>query len=183
MERLRYDPEGGPISALGLSIVVARLNSRHRRTGLSSRELWTQRFQFTHDLLPVFDRDVIIQQHKSRLANHPSSEKCKAKSEVDMSRDSVCVGDLVYLYSDKSKLKARSRYLVVSCEGDCCFVQQFAGSQVRASYHKVKRNKCYCGPVFSVIIHAVVMILNLIMIVILYKIKPQCLFLQVYLPH
>ena len=71
-ELLRYEPGGGPVTCMGLAIVVARLNSRLRHTGLSSRELWTQRSQFTHVQLPVSDRDVILQRHDSRMKNHPT---------------------------------------------------------------------------------------------------------------
>ena len=47
-ELLKQEPTGGPVSQLGLAIAVALLNSRIRYSGLSSRELWTMRSQFTH---------------------------------------------------------------------------------------------------------------------------------------
>ncbi|XP_053378682.1 uncharacterized protein LOC128548235 [Mercenaria mercenaria] len=47
-EIIRIEPGGGPISKTQLAIAVAKLNCRIRREGLSARELWTQRSQFTH---------------------------------------------------------------------------------------------------------------------------------------
>ena len=76
-EILRQAPNGGPISTVTLAIATSRLNSRLRREGLSARELWTQRDQFTHDQLPMCDRKVIQEQHLQRKQNHPYSEKSK----------------------------------------------------------------------------------------------------------
>ena len=50
-EPLKQEPTSGPVSQLGLVIAVARLNSCIRYSGLSARELWTQRSQFTHEQL------------------------------------------------------------------------------------------------------------------------------------
>ena len=48
-ELIRQEPGGRPVSAVGLALATARLNSRLRLPGLSSRELWTQRNQFTQE--------------------------------------------------------------------------------------------------------------------------------------
>ena len=79
-ELLKQEPTGGPVSQLGLVIAVARLNSRIRYSGLSARELWTQRSQFTHEQLPISDRENLLRQHTLRKLNHTSSEKSKHKS-------------------------------------------------------------------------------------------------------
>ena len=57
---LKQEPTGGPVSQLGLVIAVARLNSRIRYSGLSARELWTQRSQFIHEQLPISDRENFL---------------------------------------------------------------------------------------------------------------------------
>ena len=58
---LKQEPTSGPVSQLspqlGLVIAVARLNSCIRYSGLSARELWTQRSQFTHEQLSISDRE------------------------------------------------------------------------------------------------------------------------------
>ena len=58
-ELLGQEPGGGPITSLQLSVATAQLNSRLRSQDLSSRELWTQRDQFTQNQLPLNDQTVI----------------------------------------------------------------------------------------------------------------------------
>ena len=50
-ELQQQEPGGGPITSIQLSVVTAQLNSR-LCLGLSPRELWTQRDQFTQNQLP-----------------------------------------------------------------------------------------------------------------------------------
>ena len=143
-ELLRYNSSGGAVTDLGLSIVTARLNSRIRASGLSSREIWTQRNQFTNEQIPVFDRDIILKQNKSRTENHSHSEKSKLKGEEPFTTtNNISVGDIVYLRSEKSKMKGRDRYLVVATEKPWCHVKKFTGSQLRATSYKVKLSECF----------------------------------------
>ena len=140
-ELLKQEPTGGPVSQLGLVIAVARLNSRIRYSGLSARELWTQRSQFTHEQLPSSDRENLLRQHTLRKLNHTSSEKSKHKSGKTANSYNVDVGDLIYLYSDRDKSRARSRNLVVSIDGEWCFIKTFSGNQLWSSSYKVKREE------------------------------------------
>ena len=64
-ELLRQEPGGDAVTMLDLSIAIARLNARIRFSGLSLRELWTQRSQFTHEQLPILDRNIILEQKKT----------------------------------------------------------------------------------------------------------------------
>ena len=128
---LRHEPMGGAVTPFDLSIAVARLNARIRSSGMSSRELWIHRSQFTHEQIPISDREVILQQHQNRTDNHLSSTLTKHKSGKFTSKSSLSVGNLVYLYSDKDKSPARSRYLVVSIHGDWCYIKKFTGNQLR----------------------------------------------------
>ena len=145
-ELLKQEPTSGPVSQLGLVIAVARLNSCIRYSGLSARELWTQRSQFTHEQFPISDRENLLRQHTLRTLNHTSSEKSKHKSGKTANSYNVDVGDLVYLYSDRDKSRARSRYLVVSIDGEWCFIKKFSGNQLRSSSYKVRREECYLVP-------------------------------------
>ena len=54
-ELIRQDTGGRSVGAVGLALATARLKSRLRLPGLSSRELWTQGNQFTHEQLPLSD--------------------------------------------------------------------------------------------------------------------------------
>ena len=142
-ELLRQEPAGGPMSSLGLSISIARLNSRVRSDGLSAREMWTQRDQFTNDQLPLVDRQMILSKHRHRTANHVHSELSKAPRGKYPSVAPVSVGDIVYIYSDRNKSSARDRYLVTTVDGNWCSVRKFAGSQLRSTSYRVKLSECY----------------------------------------
>ena len=76
-ELIRQEPGGRPVCEVGLAIATARLNSRLRFTGLSSRELWTQRNQLTHEQLPFSDSQFILAKHDLPSPNHSFSEKSK----------------------------------------------------------------------------------------------------------
>ena len=145
-ELIKQEPGGRPVSAVGLALATARLNSRLRLPGLSSRELWTQRNQFTHEQLPFSDYNFILDKHAQRSTNHAFSEKSKNPHGLVPNTPSLHVGDIVYLISDKDKSRARDRYLVVSIELPWCFLKKFRGSQLRATSYKVKLSECYAVP-------------------------------------
>ena len=145
-ELIKQEPGGRPVSAVGLALATARLNSRLRLPGLSSRELWTQRYQFTHEQLPLSDYKFILDKHAQRSTNHAFSEKSKNPHGLVPNTPPLHVGDIVYLISDKDKSRARDRYLVVSIDLPWCFVKKFRGSQLRATSYKVKLSECYAVP-------------------------------------
>ena len=142
-ELLRQEPCGGPVSSLSLPIATAQLNSRIRGRGLSAREIWFQRDQFSNEQLPISDRAIISEQHHSRLQNHEHSQISKSPRGKDALVPMIQVGDLVYIISDRSKSQARDRYLVTSIDNNWCYIRKFSGSQLRASSYKVKLSECY----------------------------------------
>nr|XP_039271301.1 uncharacterized protein LOC120345813 [Styela clava] len=141
-ELLRLAPDNQPVSHVTLSVALANLNSRLRKRGLSSREMWTQRDQFTNQQIPMEDRHMIEKQYASRLQNHKPSQKSKCRNPIPIS-PMIRVGDLVYLYADRKKTKARDRYLVVSVNGDWCNIKKFIGNQLRANSYKVRKSDCF----------------------------------------
>ena len=145
-ELLRHDPLGGPVSLLTLAVVTANLNTRIRSRGLSSREMWTQRDQFSNHQIPLHDQDIIVQQNEQRIANHTHSEKAKAPISRRRPTNHIIVGDLVYLFSDRNKTRARDRYLVVEVTGTFCNIRKFVGSQLRSTSYRVKTSDCYRVP-------------------------------------
>ena len=145
-ELIRQEPGDRQVSDVGLVLATACLNSRLRRCGLSSRELWTQRNQFTHEQLPVTDYQVILDKHEQRSYNHAFSERSKNPRGLVPSTQPLQVGDIVYLVSDKDKSRARDRQIVVSFDPPWCFVKKFSGSQLRATSCKVKLSECYAVP-------------------------------------
>ena len=101
-ELCRQAPNGEPITQLGLSIAMSRLNSRLRRQGLSAYELWTHRDQYSNTQLPIDDTNTIRTQHQQRLKNHPYSKrpKCPKETRVHTPFHKIAVGDLVYLCTE-----------------------------------------------------------------------------------
>ena len=142
-EILHQQPTGGAITQVLLSVATANLNARVRNRGMSARELWTQRDQFTNEQLPLNDYSIIRQQHALRNANHEHSQTSKSPRGSVPKPQHIEIGDTVYLYSDKSKLRSRCRYLVVNTEGDWINISKFAGNQLRATSYRVKRTECY----------------------------------------
>ena len=131
------------MSPLSLAFATAQLNSRIRGRGLSAREIWFQRDQFSNEQLPIYDRAIKSEQHHSRLQNHEHSQISKAPRGKDAPVPTIQVGDLVYIVSDRSKSQARDRYLVTSIDNNWCYIRKFSGSQLRASSYKVKLSECY----------------------------------------
>ncbi|CAB4040431.1 Hypothetical predicted protein, partial [Paramuricea clavata] len=137
---------GGPVSHVTLAVATANLNSRIRTRGLSAREMWSQRDQFSNEQIPLQDQDIIMKQNEQRTSNHAHSEKSKAPVAEFRTPERITVGDLVYLYSDRNKTRARDRYLVVEVKGPFCNVKKFVGSQLRNTSYHVKISECYRVP-------------------------------------
>ena len=145
-EILRKEPGCRYVTPLSLAIATATLNSRIRGRGLSAREMWLQRDQFTNTQIPVDDMTLILKQHEARMSNHAYSEAAKSPRGVLPCAPNLSVGDLVYLYDDRNKSSARSRYLVVSLEGEWCNIRKFVGSQLRKTSYRVRQTDCYLVP-------------------------------------
>jgi len=147
-EILKISPEGGPISQVTLALATTAVNSKIRRDGLSSRELWTQRDQITGNQLLIDDQKIILSQNKSRIENHKSSAKAKAHGKPPRKHASVVVGSLVYVNSDKDKTKARDKYIVTSIvDKKTCQIRKFTKNQFRAKAYNVSFQEIY--PIIS----------------------------------
>ena len=92
------------------------------------------------------DLDLIMQQNDMKKKNHPYSEISKCPKGTQPPLIDISVGDLVYLYQDKHKHRARDRYLVVSLDGVWCNIRKFTGSQLRQTSYRIKRDECYKVP-------------------------------------
>ena len=142
-ELLQQDPTGGSVSPVTLSIALSCLNSRLRSRGLSAREMWSQRNQYTNGQTSVSDTHLSESLHLCRLENHKLSELSKAPCGLPRPRYNIKPGDLVYLYVDHNKLRGRDCYMVVSVDNDWCNLRKFVGSQFRAPLCHVKMQECY----------------------------------------
>ena len=136
-EILRIQPEKGPVTNVTLALATAATNSRIRRDGLSSRELWTQRDQLTGAQFPFKDEDVIDHQSRARHKNHDVSAKCKARGRGPNDPSGIKVGSLVYLVAEVSKLQARDKYMITSVTGNSCTIRKFTRTQFRKRQYTV----------------------------------------------
>ena len=142
-EILRMSPDGGPLPRVTLALATASLNSRIRRDGLSAREIWTQRDQFTGAQLPFEDRDIVKRQFEARLGNHGPSAKAKAPKAIHPAPNlGLCPGDLVLLRHEHDKTKARDKYMIASVNGTNCKLRKFTKDQFRSKLYDVKISDC-----------------------------------------
>ena len=100
-------------------------------SGLSSRELWTQWNQFTHEQLLFSDSQFILTKRELGFSNHSFSMKSKNTRGLVPNSPPLHVGDLVYFVSNKDKSLARDHYIVISTDASWCFVKSlFLQSQI-----------------------------------------------------
>ncbi len=142
-ELIRLSPQGGIISSKVLAVATATLNTRVRARGFSSREMWLQRDQFSNDQILFKDRELIMKQHNNRVENHATSEKSKAPMKKPLPECGANVGDIVYLYSDRTKHHSRDRYLVTDRDSHWLTVKKITGPQFRSTSYKVKDSECF----------------------------------------
>ena len=145
-ELLKLDPRGSAVSQSMLAIATSNLNAKLRSRGLSAREMLYQRDQFSNAQISMSDEDLIQLQHEAKVKNHKYSEISKAPTQKISPESSAKIGDLVYVKCDKSKGKARERYLVVSEEGDWLSIRKFTNTQLRTFAYRVKRSEVYTVP-------------------------------------
>ena len=109
---------GGRISNCLLAQAIAGLNSRIRQSKLSAIEVWTSREMTSGNPLSIDDKKLIQEKYQQRQSHHAASAKYKARGKTEVQSPEVNVGDVVYLYSDRSKLKSRDKYLIVELNND-----------------------------------------------------------------
>ena len=72
-----------------------------------------KRDSFTGKQLPIIDEKLISKKHEDRLKSHKASSKYQARGKTHAVYPDVSVGDLIYINSDRSKLKPREKYIIV----------------------------------------------------------------------
>ena len=141
--------ESPSITEKTLSAAVSNLNSRLRREGLSSWEMWTHRDQFSGSQLPINDLFLIQSQEENKAKAHPASAKYKARGKTSANITPVERGQLVYINSDRSKLGPRDRYIVTQTLDKTCKVQKFTGNQLRSRTYTVNISDLSSIPIWK----------------------------------
>ena len=139
-EIVRLQPLGGKLNPATLAVSLSHLNSRIRNNKLSALEIWTQRTMSTGDQLSYDDKEIIQSKIQQRLKNHTSSAKFKSRGKTTEIVPNVKKGNIVYLYSDKSKSHARNKYLVVDVEEEFVIIQKFVNTQLRSRKYRVRKS-------------------------------------------
>lgn len=93
-ELLKLDRDIKQVTEASLCVAISNLNSRIRASGLSSREMWTQRDQFTGEQLPIADQQLILDQHHRRLAANDYLNQKQPNQETVI----IPEGSLVYIH-------------------------------------------------------------------------------------
>ena len=138
-EVCKIKTEGGRLSEVELSLVVANLNCRIRESGRSAIELWTSRDMISGERLSFDHVGLIRDKVQKRKARHFPSARYKGRGKVSEEFVNVKVGDTVYLIQDRDKTKGRPLYMIVEKgEDGFCFVQKFTKNQLRAKRYKVR---------------------------------------------
>ena len=128
------------ISEQILARAVANLNSRIRGEGVSSREIWTQRNQFSGEQIPIKDKMLIRSQEEKKEKSHIPSATYKSRGKRATDVAPVHKGDIIYINTDREKTHPRERYIVIETYKDACKVQKFVGMQLRARPYMVNRS-------------------------------------------
>ena len=104
--------------------------------------MWYQRDQFSNERIHIEDWQLINEQQDQRLHIHAHSiDTHKRPSTSDQK---FRVGDIVYIRSDRSKLRARDRYIIVSIlDSEWGLIRKFAGTQLHAHSYKIRLKECF----------------------------------------
>ena len=135
----RIKGDSATITEKILSKSIQNMNCRIRKPGVSAREMWTKRNQFTNEQLPIDDLLLMNNKAHEKEKSHIPSAKYKARGKKNPQSIILEKGDLVYINSDRDKLKERERYIVVSIADKTCEVQKFTGNQLRARVYTVNK--------------------------------------------
>ena len=118
---------------------IQNLNCRLRGEGVSAREIWTKRDQYSGGQIPIDDLLLIKAKEVKKQKSHVPSATFKARGKRSFTLVPLERGDLVYINSDRDKTHARERYIVTEVNDGTCNVQKFTGSQLRARTYTVNR--------------------------------------------
>ena len=144
-ELLKLDRDRSTLSKAHLAVALAHLNTRLRFCGLSARELWTQRDQFTSEQLPMNDRELIDSQHHRCLAHNAlNNQRLNLQNSP---QSTILEGTIVYIKSERNKTMSRPRYLVTLQDGPWYHLKKFTGNQLRNVTYKVHRDQLCHIPV------------------------------------
>ena len=163
LEFLKKTPSGGAITNVQLQLAMQTLKSRIRNRDLSAKEILLQRDQITNKQLSVSDVNLSEKQDTTRKKNHLPSAASKTPRDKVAFPTNLKMGDLVFIKDERSKYKARDRYIIRSI--DVRYVQlQKLSFKFTSRKHTVSMSEMYCaGNVMQVMYLATLRVTQVIM--------------------
>ena len=117
-ERLRLNPEGGPVTEIEKSLITRNMNQRIRNRGLAAKEMLLRRELVENKPKDILDDELSETQNKKRVAAQSINEQTKATFKRLPAPIPVKLGDNIFIKSDLTKLRGREQYKVVDVVKD-----------------------------------------------------------------
>ena len=111
-ERLRLDPNGGPITETDRIVITKMMNTRIRDRGVSAKEMMFRRDLVTNEPLQTSDKDLAQEQFEKRKQSHNRQSE-KEKKVVKKPEEKFNVGDRVYIKHALSKIRGREEHRII----------------------------------------------------------------------
>ena len=147
-EILRIWPGGRQLNNIELAIVMKNINSRIRYHGYAASEILLRRDLISHDEKDIKDRTVIELQAENREVNSRHQETFLGKSRKETPAQNFEVGQLVFIRSQLSKLKARELFIVVSksSESPATYTVRKATGKLRMTTYTMLEEELIAAP-------------------------------------
>ena len=127
-----------------ITVSYADSQEQNQKSGLSAKDILLQRDQITNKQLSVSDVNLSGKQDTTRKKNHLISAASKTPRGKVAFPTNLKMGDLVFIKDERSKYKARDRYIIRSI--DVRYVQlQKLSSKFTSCKHTVNLSKMYCA--------------------------------------
>ena len=145
-ELRRLQPLGGKITETTLARAIGNMNNLIRHSKLTASEAWTKRDRSSGEELNISNDELIKIKYKQRISNHEASAKHKSHGKSKPTYPRIAVGQLVFLFSDYSKVRSREKYMILEVDDEYAWVQKFTNTQFRNRQYKVKRSDLIIVP-------------------------------------
>ena len=159
----KLSPTQNFVSLKLLAKATTTVNEKIRKQGLSAKEILFSRDQYSHDNLQLEDRSISEEVMKDRNINNTYSALSKAQVLKTATSAMAKKGQVVFLKSDGSKLRARDLYLVTNLSDKddmvtiCKILNSFGNKPASIHPHchtyTVKQTDIYLAPNQPQILH------------------------------
>lgn len=125
-----------------MQLAIQALNSRIRNHGLSVKEILLQCDQITNEQVSINNANLSEEQDNTRIKNYIPKAASKAPRGKVASPTNLKIGDLAFIKDERSKNKARHRYIIKSTDAKYAKLQKLS-SKFISRKHTVNLAKLY----------------------------------------